>query len=385
VRKKVLFVQQTLQPPGGASAVAAWILEALKNRYEVTVLSAGPADLPAVNRFYGTSLRDSDFRVIYPNRLIRAFLGLDFDAGSIQPAAYLMRMCRRIRHHYDLVVAAGMEEMDLGGPGLLYLHYPHLARFWQNHVDGRAGLRGLLRGRTRPWMLLAGYSVDRMKQNTMLANSEWTGDRIEEAYGIRARTVYPPVVDCPRQLSWEDRDISFVCAGRLQARKRMDWVIATLAKVRERYPAIVLHLVGTRDEGKEAAAYYRVLRTLVQGNGEWVHLHEDLSREGLLELMGRSRYAIHALKDEHFGIAPAEAVMAGCITFVHDSGGQVEIVGRDPRLCYRDEDASAKLSAVVANEELQSTIRMSLAAKREMFAVERFMEEIRDVVSSTLV
>lgn len=384
LRKKILLVQQVLQPPGGASAVAAWILEALKDEYELAVLAFERVDLTAVNRFYGTSLCDSDLSVIYPNRSIRAVLRLDPGEGNIQPAAYLMRMCRRLRHQYDLVMAAGMEEMDLGGPGLLYVHYPHLARFWEKYRDGSAGLPGLLRGETRPWMVLAGYSIERLKQNAILTNSDWTRDRIQEAYGIQARTLYPPVTPCPQALPWESRENGFVCAGRLHARKRMDWVLATLGRVREQHRGIHLHLVGTRDEGREAAEYYRALLGLVAANRGWVQLHEDLSRNGLLDLMGRCRYAIHALREEHFGIAPAEALMAGCIPFVHDSGGQVEIVGSDPRLCYRDDDAADKISAVLSSEDVQASLRGSLAERRELFTVERFMEGIRDAVSSAI-
>ncbi len=73
-------------------------------------------------------------------------------------------------------MAAGFEEMDLGGPGLVYVHHPELARFWKTHQDSRAGLIGLLRGKTRPWTLVAGFRIDRFKQNTILTNSDWTGN-----------------------------------------------------------------------------------------------------------------------------------------------------------------------------------------------------------------
>ncbi|MGA2436293.1 MAG: hypothetical protein ABSG25_13535, partial [Bryobacteraceae bacterium] len=68
MRKRILLVQQTLQPPGGANAVAAWMLEALKDRYDLTVLAERQVNLPEVNRFYGTSLRQSDVSVLRPNR-----------------------------------------------------------------------------------------------------------------------------------------------------------------------------------------------------------------------------------------------------------------------------------------------------------------------------
>jgi hypothetical protein len=121
VQKRILLVQQTLQPPGGASAVTAWMLEALKNEYDLTVLAFERVDLAAINRFYGTSLSDSDLSVIYPHRFAQAMLRWDFTAGSIQPLAWMMRMCHRLRQQFDLTMAAGMEELDLGGPGLLYI------------------------------------------------------------------------------------------------------------------------------------------------------------------------------------------------------------------------------------------------------------------------
>lgn len=38
-RKRVLIVQPSLQPPGGGNAVAAWVLEALRDDCEVSLLS----------------------------------------------------------------------------------------------------------------------------------------------------------------------------------------------------------------------------------------------------------------------------------------------------------------------------------------------------------
>jgi glycosyltransferase involved in cell wall biosynthesis len=360
------------------------MLEALKDDSDLTVLTERPADFAKLDDFYGTSLRLSRIRVLRPNPLIRTVLRLDPDPGSMQPIAYLMRMCRRYRAAYDLVLAAGMEEMDLGGPGLIYVHYPHLTRFWTRYRDSHAGVAGLLRGETRPWMLLAGYSLERVKQNTMLANSDWTRRLIEKAYDVPAQTLYPPVTASPSQLPWDVRENSFVSAGRLHRDKRMDWIIGALSKVRERHPDLRLHLVGTQDEGRQAIIYYRELRRLAEAHGTWVQLHEGMTRTDLLELMGRCRYGIHALIDEHFGIAPAETLMAGCIPFVHDSGGQVEIAGRDPRLCYSDTDAVAKICAVLASADRQSSIQESLSARRRLFAIERFTEGVRAAVSSAI-
>lgn len=375
-----------LSPMGGATAVIAWIIQALKDDFALTMLTSRPIDLEALNRFHGTSISDSDLEIVCPNRLVRTILNLDWDYHSIQPVAYLMRVCRKIRENYDLVIGSGTEEMDLGGSGILYVHFPHLARFWGKyrdcgHLPMRSQLGGLLRGETRPWMILAGYSIERMKQATILVNSDWTGEAVRSFYKVPTTTLYPPVTASARCREWEERENGFLCIGRMTPPKRMDIAMSILRRVREHQPDLKLHLVGPRSGHPDHRQYDRSLRDLVRGNRDWVRLHEDLPRDRLLELMGQMRYGIHANRDEHFGIAPAELMASGCIVFVHKSGGQVEIVGRDQRLCYlTDEEAADKIASVLKSPTMQASILNSLAPRRTMFSASEFMRGLRGVV-----
>jgi len=96
--------------------------------------------------------------------------------------------------------------------------------------------------------------------------------------------------------------------------------------------------------------------------------------------MGRIRYGIHANRDEHFGIAPAEMMASGCIVFVHNSGGQVEIIGRDLRLCYQtDKAAVEKILGIVNSATLQAAILDSPAPRRTMFRTAAFMGGLRNL------
>ena len=73
-------------------------------------------------------------------------------------------------------------------------------------------------------------------------------------------------------------------------------------------------------------------------------------------------------------------VKAGCIPFVPDSGGQVEIVD-EPSLCWRDaDDAVAKIDAVLRDEARQRQLAEKLAGHAQRFSAERFMREFRDLV-----
>jgi hypothetical protein len=77
---------------------------------------------------------------------------------------------------------------------------------------------------------------------------------------------------------------------------------------------------------------------------------------------------------------------AGCIPFVHASGGQVEIVDDDPRLCYATaEDAAAKILAVLRDRGMQDELRSTVRARSERFAPEAFVAGFLDRVAKFLV
>src|SRR5262249_4532000 len=162
----------------------------------------------------------------------------------------LMRHTRRIRRGFDPVLTAGTEEMDFGETAIQFVHYPHLSRFWGKYqppseLSVTRRMAALCKGRLRPWMWLADYSVERFRRNLLLANSDWTAARLEEAYGVRARTIYPAVVEAPPGQPWDSRENGFLCVGNLIATKRMPFAIDVLARVRELTTMDVrLHLVG---------------------------------------------------------------------------------------------------------------------------------------------
>jgi glycosyltransferase involved in cell wall biosynthesis len=74
-------------------------------------------------------------------------------------------------------------------------------------------------------------------------------------------------------------------------------------------------------------------------------------------------------------------IKAGCIVFVHNSGGQVEIVGENERLVYRtEEEAIEKITRVMKNPEQQTLIRSYLNSRMELFSTEKFMNQIQETV-----
>jgi len=101
-------------------------------------------------------------------------------------------------------------------------------------------------------------------------------------------------------------------------------------------------------------------------------------------MLSRHRYLLHGMRQEHFGITIAQALRAGCLPFVRDDGGQVEIPGDEPLLRYRSiEDAVEKILRVMSERALQDDLAARLAARAERFSPDRFMAEIRAAVESS--
>jgi len=288
----------------------------------------------------------------------------------------MINSVRRRPAEYDLAITAN-NEADFGSVGVQYVHYPW-NMFPRPAVDLRWYHFGfLLAPYYRLCVALSGFSADSMRRNITLVNSDWTGRQAWTRYQIASRTVYPPVRMVPSSLGWEARVPEFVAIGRIAPEKELERVIDVMTAVRAQIPAVRLHVVGTTDQRR----YYRRIVRRIRAAGNWIQLHEDLSRSELDALIGRVRYGIHGMREEHFGMAPAEMVRAGCIVWVPAGGGQVEIVG-DARLTYGSiEEGVAKITRTLGDADEQARLRAHLATRASLFSTERFMQQVRAAVA----
>jgi glycosyltransferase involved in cell wall biosynthesis len=383
MRRRVLLVQPSMQPPGGGNGVAAWMLQALVEAgHDVTVLSWWPVDVAPINRFFGTSLHHSQFstrEVPQPFRWVA-------DPWPVPAALFrtslMMRYTKRMTDGFDVIIGAN-NESDYGRRGIQYVHYPSYLRP-RPEVDIRwYHLRPLLLAYYAFSDALADVSVERMRGNVTLANSQWTAAGLERSLGVRAQVVYPPVVEPALALPWADRTPGFVAMGRFSPEKEYERIIRILAKVRQHALDVTLTIVGTIDRG--ARSYFRRVRDVVRSldASRWVTLRHHLSRDEVRALLASHRYGIHGMREEHFGMAPAEMVRSGMIVWVPDGGGQVEIVGDAPLLRYGSEEQAIKqILRVLGDPAEESRLREHLAVQAARFSERRFVEEIQAVVDA---
>jgi glycosyltransferase involved in cell wall biosynthesis len=375
---RILFLQPSLRLPSGGHAVAAWMLQALAERHDVTVVTLEPWDPRDVDAFAGTDLAARRL-----GRHVVATWGLRaLDAAPIPlqllRMSLLLRHGRRLGAGADLAVSAS-NELPVSGPGINYVHYPTRARprpaadmRWY-HRRGPLAVYYAVSDR------LAGYDAADVRSQLLLANSRWTAERVRALYGVEPRTVYPPVAGPFVERDWAARDDVVLSVGRFAPEKRFERVVAVVEALRSRGHALALTIVGSPG----LPAYERRIRALA-AERPWLAIRSALPRAALLELMSRCRWGLHGMAEEHFGMAPAELAEAGCVTFVPRSGGQTEIVEHDD-LTYVDvDDAVARVERALVDATHRDRLRAHLAARRGRFAPERFCAQVQAVVEEAL-
>ncbi len=379
-RPRVLVIHPTLKGDGGADQVAAWTLEALRRDYELTLLTAALVDFGAVDAFCETALTDARIanRVAFP-RLQRLLDRVPLRLALVR-IALVLREARRLdrRDRFDCIVST-FNEMDFGRPGIQYVHYPWgllprpaPERRWYTDLPGMMFLYH--------WAIrrLGGLSVARIRANQTWANSRFVADLTEAFLNAPCGVLHPPVPGRFDPLPWSERLQEVVCIGRISPEKRVDEVIDILRRVRERGHPLALRIVGL----PETPAYVRELQDRISDCADWVEIETVVSRKRLLEVIHRARYGIHAMHEEHFGIAVAEMMRAGCVVFAHASGGPPEILGGLEPLLFEDaDDAVDKIDALLTGERALSEVRAALTARADFFSAEHFSSAIREVVA----
>jgi len=375
--RRVLFLQPSVQPPGGTSGVAAWMIHALQADYDLSVLTLEPFVAEPINRFYGTRIDPTRVHALRAEPHLYPWLKRLPLPLALLKSSLLFRWQHKLAGDFEVLITAN-NEADLHAHGIQYVHYPANLRP-RPEVDRRDYHWDWL---TAPYYAacdrLAGFTRAGVKQNLTLVNSDWTGRLMSRWYdGLATMTLYPPVAGDFQEVPWSDRANDFLCIGRIAPEKDLDRVFDILTAVRERVPDVRLHLIGTGDH----SAYCRHIRRVARERA-WVTLHEDVSRAELVRLISAQRYGIHAMAEEHFGMGVAEMVRAGCLVWVPNGGGQVEIVGGDERLVYRSNaEAVDKITAVLTDDALAERVRAALSPQRERFSEERFVEDFLRVVS----
>ena len=365
---------------GGAEAVCAWILEALKE-HELTLVTLSDVKLEQLDEQYGTSLAGSRIRVLtvpmpLPYRMRKRIIK-SLSSFSLRQFYLSWYFRRYLANSFDLAISA-FNEMDLGSKGIQYIHAPMFGANSEKifpKVDRRySKLRYLYKYALR-W--LSGYSEKRMRFNITITNSIWTAKWIKKIYNIDPEVIYPPTfLNKQSSKPWKDRSSNFVIVGRIARHRKLERAIRICSQLRKRGFDIGLHIVA----GEGDLMYKKELKNITR-QLKWVKWSSFLPREKYSKLLMNYKWGIHTMENEPWGIAVAEMVHAGVIPFVHGSSGTAEIVGNHELLTWTNEDeAICKMIKVLSDYEVQYELRSYLTNIARKFTVREFVSKIRQLI-----
>jgi len=378
-KPSILIAHPYLSSSGGSNTVAAWAIQALRDDYEITLGTLGAVGCDALNHNFGTSLRREDFNVRIAPAHWRGMAQYMPTQGALLSQCITMRWARTLDREYQYDALMSTEnECDFGRKGLQYIHFPwfYLPRpeielQWFHHIPG------VLHGYRNLCESIAGATADGLRRNISLANSAFIADRIQSVHKMPAKVLHPPVPGGFPVVPFAARIQGMISLGRMDHVKRWENAVEIVDRVRSGGIDISLTLISHRHDED----YARRIETLA-ATRPWFRILYDLPRAQLVQEVARHRFGLHTMEEEHFGIAPAELQRAGCITFVHRSGGPMEIVGHREELMFdNSEQASERICRVIRDAALQDELRQFAEERGRHFSAERFCAELRERVA----
>lgn len=360
----------------GAELVTAWMMQALGETHDVVLFAEHRPDWPLVDARFSTRLAARPPRHLRPSSASRL---LGEKARLLRLSLDQRRLLAFHRAHAPALWIGAYNETWLPVPGLLYIHHPEILHLpvapagwprWRRLAFTALQRASLAAGITR---------ASPPSAHRKLANSDWTRLTYAAAGGSPAEVVHPPVPPFDPGLPWAQREDRVVMLGRWHSTKRLPLAIELVAAARRAGARLTLALTGFWHATPEAR---RAIEAAAAGL-DWIEWHEHPTREDLMRLAGRSRYGLHAMQNEHFGISVAELCTAGCIVLAHDSGGPREIL-EDPRLLYRDAaDGAEKLLRLLNTPAAAAELHARARPRGLRFSPEAFALRFREAAGLT--
>lgn len=218
-------------------------------------------------------------------------------------------------------------------------------------------------------------------------NSQFTKELIEKTWELKGKVVYPPVsIEDFKLLKKEKIILSvgrFVSFSKVKKHELMIDVFKQMEK--EGLEGWSLHLAGGVEGDKK---YLGELK--LRAKGAKIFFYPNISFEKLKELYGHASIYWHAMgygendpkKQEHFGITTVEAMAAGCVPVVINSGGQPEIVedGKSGFLWNNIPELQKFTLKLINDLSLLNKMSQNTIRRSKIFSKEEFCRRIQEII-----
>lgn len=382
----VLIYHTLADSLGGAELVLIHVMNYFLSQpgTTVTVLGFQAPDLQKMKEFSGIDLPQD--RVFSVQPVMPRYLKIFPQGLFLIKAAVLQKKAKELAPHYDLCIST-CNEVDFGKQALQYMHHPQLVGYKllrKYKIIHEKSLLNRYPFISLPYLifvqLLSGNRKYRIEKNLSFANSHFMRGVIAEAYNIDATVIYPSLVDLDilRPQAGVAKKMRMICVGRIHSDKGTRELVDLFAAIHARVPTLELVIAGKVTD----TDYYDSVRARADMLNVPITFMVNISREEVQELLKTSLIFINPKQYEHFGIATVEAIAAGCLPFVHASGGSVEIVPISDLQYQNAEELVAKVEKLTTHQLLQKSLHKALQDHLAIFSTAEFYRHLDLAVSS---
>jgi glycosyltransferase involved in cell wall biosynthesis len=373
--EKICIIQDELIP-GGKTNVLLNIIKILNNRGIVPDL-------------YSYDILSTKKASSLLGHTVQYHLGKVFDLGIKRFTYYknyfLFPLIKHKLADYGLVINSGncLHSMkdDLAQKTINYIFYLYPLEYCEPDYFDISLLRKLY---LQPLRLMnRDFSNNEgSKYGLTIALSNFCKEKIEEFYyplKNKIHVVYPPI---NIKAFWDEkknRANQVISSGIFNPLKDQ----MSQIKIAEAFPHIKFFITGFISNKSEKKYYNECLSYIAKHDITNVGLIPNISHPYFKKLLKKSKYFIHTRKNEHFGISIAEAIAAGCIPLVPNSGGQKEIVPLDELRFDSVEEAIEKFKTISNSDK--SKYRNYLQNHILQFSEEKFAKNFNDFINRTLI
>lgn len=362
---------------GGGEYLPLLMARELQKSHAVTLALDWASDVPRAARTLGVDLDTDRLAVVVLKPKARLLRRIDA-AFPVFSTRRLQRLARRA----DICLSAA-NPADFGKSAH---HFVYLLRTigdtafrdFLAHAPAKTSL-ARLRRRARAFLAdkilrpLLGVRSTRQiladPRERIYPPSRYVETVMTDFYGpFRSEVFYPPTVFAPEGVAATRDPLKVVYIGQIFPEKKVAEIIAIVERARAATGlGLTLALAGPIRETPYAAH----IRALVAAR-PWATLVGGVYGSDKAAFLASGTYALHAERDEAFGISVTEYLKAGAVAIVPDEGGTAEIVDT-PDLAYRtDDDAVRILVRLLTDDGFRAAQQRHCAARARRFAFDAY-------------
>lgn len=372
---KALITHFSFATIGGAERVALKIAVYLRDvmGMEVNILCFDAPNDEKLNSQFGRKSREGiTFTELKP----------PFGSGlQLFRIAHLHRVSRRVAGEYELCIST-YNEQDFGRPALQYVHHPifesraALRKYKiiprENIIDRYGVLETIYYGFLN---IYSGADVSARRRNVTMTNSEFMAGILKECGYEDVQVLYPGFLELEGKTNNSSKKHQIFSLGRIEPDKHTLELVKMYKLLHEADPSLKLIICGLTG----SADYLSEVKTLIRELNVPIELVLDQERSVVLNLIHQSKFYINPKPFEHFGIATVEAIEAGCIPLVHNSGGNIELVSYNVLRFENAEELRNNFIHLNGDVALQSEILSVLAQGLEKYSSVTFFKLFHEI------